>query len=285
MDANLVKWMDERLETARKELKAFEARMKAESEATKKEFEKMNGYIKRESDGVEKEATMAVKSHLLNTKQGYKLYIPNGFPKVLRRPEDNSLLTDLDGVFILTKNPEVGDYNDELISFDDSLPPEAAEFGKMMRDYAKQLPKLSQNPLAIDSIFVIIETKHHITEDRVITKIEQLDHIERYIRAAKECQSNPNTPNYTNKFKKNANMFNIHKYEPQVLLYLGGPLWDSKAKTKLEQYFNERPNLKQQIGILTVNGSRYSVGDFSNSFRAGGRKKRSSLHVPVKQQS
>lgn len=232
----------------------------------------LEGFTKREAYGIEKEITLAVKKHLVNTIKSMKLYVPNGFPKKLYDPNTNSFLTDLDGAYILTDDPDVADFNDEISDLSVHDPPAflkeqekqkrslERELSKPMRDYRKQL--------------VIIEAKHYMTEERVKYKLDQLQTLHAYITAARSLSDPNEKQKYTSKFIKNVDMFKFDKYDENIILYLGAPYWDDKAIAYLKTQLAERPYLRSIIGIVMVDGSRYSVSSLAGQMQGGRRRTR-----------
>lgn len=78
--------------------------------------QKHQSFIDREASIIEQEVSAVVNAHLKNRFKRLKLVIPNAFMKVLRDPRDHQTkLTDLDGVFFLTKTPAMYDA-DEVIN-------------------------------------------------------------------------------------------------------------------------------------------------------------------------
>ena len=251
---------------------------------TEAKFAHIDGYEKKEADGIEIEATLAVKLYLSTHHMfyGLKLYLPNGFPKKLYDPFNNSILTDLDGVYILTNDPSADDLNDEVIA-PARQPGILAEGERQRAQMARSLrvATTSANSGNTNTIktqppivyqMVIIEAKHYMSAERIDNKITQLQAIEQYIACAVKSKTDP--LNFSKKFVKNVKAFNFDLYNPVVKLYLASPYWDAFAMKKIRDTLNAKPDMGDRIGIVKPNGSRYGVADVNSLFRMiGGAKK------------
>ncbi len=253
--------MDQRSRDHYKELDNNALKMRQEIEARQKDTE---NYIKRDATGIEKETTLAVKTHLVNNVMGRKLYIPNGFLRELRDPYTGAPLTDLDGVYILTNDPEAPDFHEEVL--DEKKVPLSDPLAQEKRTIAKSL-----TPQSIDKIqrqLVIIEAKHYVTVERIRKKIQQLVSIQNYLKTSR----NLNNPELSNKFKKNVEFYGLNTYDLDVKLYIGGPIWADDAFAEFNSQIKSNPDLKNNLGLIYANGHRYAVTDSNRAFRLEGGK-------------
>lgn len=224
--------------------------------------ENHEAFIRNEATAIEKEVSLAVKKHLTSKRfPGYKLYIPNGFPKTLRHPVTDQFLTDLDGVYILTTNPEVAELNEEVL--DVAL---EQNDNPLLSQGQKDRRKLSPSKCRNQSILVIVEAKHNMTKDRVQKKLAQLQAINEFLSMANTTTGATTTKRY----QKNVAMFGFDKFDPNAMLYLGGPLWDRDAMAVIN---SSSGDFKSKIGIVKASGTRYGVADASTAFvvRSGKR--------------
>lgn len=222
----------------------------------KNEFDKFNAqttdivatsefYRRKDMDSVEQECLLAVQNHLNAIYPGYTLCLLNAFPRKLFDPLTNKLLTDLNGVYILTNDPQVGCLHEELIITDCN------------NNYKNEPPKIHGHKIML----VIVEIKHFLNVESLDSKIKQLEHIKEYLRQSKYL----NVEGLTNTFKTTVEMFRINTFEPQVFLYFGAPLWNEHAFVKLYQILHDKPSLKDSIQIIKpIPGSRFTVVDVAS---------------------
>jgi len=227
--------------------------------------EKHEGFIRLEASAIEKEIGYAVKQHLVKAFKGYTLLNPINFPKYFNDPLNSGrVITELDGVYLLSNNPEVKGDNMEIqlsLPVPHDVRHELRSRQKVMNELKLSLNKLSpHNSASFETHLVIIEAKHFITKDKIERKLSQMKSIEQYLNWAK----NP-PDNALPKFKKNVDMYGFHKYAPRVRLYIGGVIWDDEA-IKYVQTLLHDDNMKEFIGIIQPNGSRYDVYDVANLF-------------------
>lgn len=262
-----------------------------ESEAARKDAHnarvQSEGYIAKDALALEREVTRAVYAHLIRHMQGYKLHVPYGFPNKLYDPTNGSLpLTDLDGVFVLTRDPSVQELHTDfakLMPVDDRTTTALAERSKEMRPYARDLSRLSKVSEASeasegtvntrgDTRLVIVEAKHHVTIDKIKAKLAQMEAIRSYLLRARSL----NDGDLDKKFVKNVQTFKFETYDPQPMLYIGGTYWDPQALDYFQKELFTDANLKGFLGIVQTNGSRFSVVDSHSAFAhldaAGGSK-------------
>lgn len=232
-------------------------------------------FISNEATALEKETTAAVKRHLVQRFQDFTLLRPDVFPKVFNHPLNNGqVITELDGVFILSADPKTKE--DHLtIGINIPLQPETfhllAERTKVLRGLKKVIA--AQQPSTSANKLVIIEAKHRVTKDKIDLKLNQMKAIKQYLDWAK------NPPQGTlPKFNKNVEQFKFDKYDSDVLLFIGGVLWDDDAIAHINALFVGEPSLVNSLGIIQSNGSRFGIYDVFNNFsaesssQAGGKK-------------
>jgi hypothetical protein len=245
--------------------------------------QKHQSFIDREASIIEQEVSAAVNAHLKNRFKRLKLVIPNAFMKVLRDPRDHQTkLTDLDGVFFLTKNPEMYDADEVInVPMSDRVRELLQEVETEMRRMKKVLPVetltppkvtegLATEPSDYSVTLVIVEAKHYVTADKIEQKIQQLAKIEEYLYLARLMKENPTAPelkDVTRNFRNTVSQFKLHTFNPRVYMFIGGAMWDDRAYTKINSILKEDSDLKEYIGVVKASGARYIVLDTSTSWR------------------
>ena len=240
-------------------------------------MQNIEDYNKNEATGIEKEAALAVKKHLVDKEYGKMLYVPSGFPKKLFHWHTNAPITDLDGAYVLTEDPDVAGFGEEILDNIQlqTFPPEFDRDEKLKRQLTREAKKLNvgskekqKSPQApFYTQLVIIEAKHHMTVDRIKNKLEQLAILAEYIMHAKNITSKSSeTSGYKQKFMKNVTMFKYDSYDPKIRLYFASPYWDDAAKTYLQDVMQSNETYRDCIGLAMPSGSRYAVVDMKNAF-------------------
>jgi len=205
------------------------------------------GYTQNDAKGLESEITATVQNFLYQTKNDMLLYKPEAFMQLLRHPTNDKFLTDLDGVLILTNDGQISSMHYQL-----------SQETRMALQPGQSARKQAANQMGIPSQtktsqLVIVEAKHHVTPDRIEKKLAQMRDIESFLTVAQGDLSGT-----TARFKSNVQMFKLKSFSPHVLFYIGGVYWDNKA---LEEAYRLRKENPDKIGIVKVNGSRFSVID------------------------
>jgi hypothetical protein len=227
--------------------------------------EQFQAYINRDSTAIEKEVAGAVKQHLQRIYKGHSLYTPN--IKILKDPHDDSKrLTDLDGVFIMTNDPDTFE-TEEVIQT-----PMTAEIRQLLklgdaqrRTLKKQFQSKKLQEKDTGPTLVVVEAKHFVTQDKVKQKLEQKKVIEEYLRLAKVSKTSSDET-LTRKFRANVEQNKYDTYNATVLLFIGGTLWDDRAFSFIEQEMKTDPDLVQSVGIVKPTGRRFGVADVTTQF-------------------
>lgn len=228
----------------------------ADSKDLKKRLSIVEGFIQHDADAIEIETAQAVQKHLMtsSTYQGFKLYIPTGFPAKLYDSVEQVALTDLDGVFVLTNNPDVNELNNDLggyISLDDEVKKQLKERRDLMKSMSKSLSSTSSSMsnTPIRNIFVIIEAKHHVTKEKIEKKLVQLEKIESWLDDARSTIQEPYPKAFLPRFVKNVKMFGFDKYDPLPMFFIGGPCWDGDALKLMKSKMSE-PRYANRLGMI-----------------------------------
>lgn len=209
---------------------------------------------------------MPVKQHLVKAFPGHILLTPTNFPRVFNDPRvPGEVITELDGVYILSSDPTTRGDNMELnikLPVAKELRHELASRAKQLRVLEKGMKQVTIQPNTQPNHLVIVEAKHHVTRDKIMQKLEQMKQIEEYLKSAR----NLNDTTLLDKFKKSVALYGFDKYAPRVRLYIGGVLWDDDAVRYVQELLDTE--IKDYIGVVQPTGSRYGVYDVSNTFGA-----------------
>lgn len=243
-----------------KQHEEFIKRLMAEEKERKAQEEDRQDYIKDEATGFEKEITLAVRSYLSNNVMGMRMYSSKGLPPFLFHPTTSEILTDLDGVVIMTNDPVDETFYDEIVSTQNM--PLSNALAREKYQYAKSLKTSSSSKNDVTTQFIVVEAKHYMTKDRVDKKLKQLEAIEEYLKYARTL---PNT--VTPKFRKNVVHFRYDKFDENVQLFIGGPLWDKEALDAINKAITDKPRLRDIIHIVHTSGNRYAIANAQTSFR------------------
>lgn len=119
-------------------------------------------------------------------------------------------------------------------------------------------------------ILVFIESKHHVTLDRVVKKIAQYKLLIDMIDIAKRHDYSDTHVS----FRKTIQATNLDKVD-SVFLYIGGLKWQNEAKLEIEKYNNEYTNNDNFNSISTISpsGTRYTIKDKLAIVNGGRHKK------------
>tara|TARA_Y100000389_G_scaffold146531_1_gene145237 strand:- start:2517 stop:3503 length:987 start_codon:yes stop_codon:yes gene_type:complete len=205
--------------------------------------DKFEKYIQKESDGIEYEINKNVKYFLKNKYQG-SIIIKSLELNTLKNylENKNEILTEFDGIFTI-------------------------EYKK----YYKQKGNILKD-------LIIVESKHHVTIEKINEKIYQLYFIKKILEISKNKDDIKNSKllNLINKKK-------LDKINNKFYFYIGGPTWNIDEKSNAIEYLQKINNgklenikwihkslkkeqeieilqhLKNHIGIIIPNGTRYNL--------------------------
>lgn len=254
-------------------------------DSTEAKIANHDGFIRHEATAIEREVAYSVKQHLVKAFPGFTLLSPTNFPRFFNNPRKlGEVITELDGVYILSNDPEI---RGENVEFTLTIPPtkelrhEIAERTRALQDLtvtASAPGSSSKKQTSIEpNRLVIIEAKHHVTRSKIETKLNQMKRISQYLEWAR----NP-PEDAVPKFKKNVEAFGFNKYSTRVYLYIGGVYWEEDAVQYVQQLLAS--DVKEFIGVAWPSGMRYDVFDMSNMFsksqaapQAAGRSSRAKV--------
>jgi hypothetical protein len=272
-----IKKVQEEFKKAEAERKDYWRKFEADQRDNDKKFSIIEGFIRREAEAIEVEVTKTVQKYLLENWIGHQIYVPSNFPKKIGNQFNYALpLTDFDGVFILTDNPEIAEDHNELsvyVNLDAGLENDMQARTQMLSALKKDLKPIDQKPYK--TTMTIIEAKHHVTKEKIDVKLNQLDLIQQWLTDAKRTLESPTNVEgkmYDKKFVKNVNMFKFNNYDDKPLLFMGGTVWDIEAI----QYFKAKmkeAKYTDRIFMILTNGTRYTIYGKASATHFGGKKK------------
>lgn len=236
LDAKLDEKLDEKLD------KKFDEKLKP-----------IYNWIQRQDLMIEKEITRALQKHLEEHFTGFYTVAPTVFPKTLRG-KDGSVITEFDGLFILTNNLQVSRWFAPIKGRE--RPPMASVFTPEVIAY-----------------LVIVEAKQNVTVSKWNHKVKQMEIIEQLIADSKK---------HPESIPKALSSLGLQYFMPTVGLYIGGQDIDATLKSVVIETIDKKKTLGATpiIGYLELNGARFSVfdekNDYGSTFRGGQKKKASS---------
>jgi len=193
----------------------------------------INAFIDRDSQIIEADLNSSIMAHLQREFYAYTIEKYDDKLKSIRHHENNNLLTEFDGLYLLKSKPLLN------------------------------LPETR--------IFIIVESKRYTTLSKVHDKLKQRKILEDMVAIAKTPEFYENN-NVTKKFRNTAATHGFDKVT-NVLLYIGGPVWEKAAfdEVKREMHTN------RDIGYIKSSSTNYTIKDSLTVLHEGGaRKTRSS---------
>lgn len=221
---------------------------------------KIKDFIDNEAQAIENEVNANVKDTLAMMYPEYTII--NVLEeladiKIFFEPNSNDKITEFDGLFVATDDPSY-----KIDAKESSIVPKA---------HNRQ------------TFFVIVESKHTTTINKVNSKIEQITKIQRAFEMAREiADGTSSASSVTKSFMWRLRTYQIHNFEPEVHLLLGGPYITDSAKKYVEQigetlwktpkpiqvsknkYIDVRSPIR--ISMVIPTGQRYSVRDVASAF-------------------
>lgn len=144
LDAKLDAKLDARFAAFEAKLDVRFAKIETRLDKIDKRLDHIQGWMNRQDNILERESTVAIYNYLRNKIAGSYVFRPDkGFPKQIRGV-DGKMVTDLDGVIVLTTNP----------------------------NYERQAEDAAVAPGFVYRL-VIVEAKQHLTLDKYKKKIHQ----------------------------------------------------------------------------------------------------------------
>jgi len=211
----------------------LEAKLEAKFDAKLKpiysRLQQLTDWTARQDLVLEKESTIAIFNHLKQkVRSAYVVRPSKGFPMRITSRDSGREITEMDGVVVLTTNPEYESLLKAKIASRDATPLVLAG------NFTYRL--------------IIIEAKQHLTKHKYDTKVAQKKRIEAMIRDA----------NFTDALLR----YGFQSFDPEVGLYFGANIIDEAALELLHKDALEAP----WMGWLDLTGMRYMVCDKDNAF-------------------
>jgi len=227
------------------DLKGYVSDLKGDISDLKGKFdfldEKLERYIKRDADISEFEITQTLYKYL--DKYPQTKIIPKNFIKIIKNPFTNQVITDLNGVIILTNSQKlINKYKNnysELPNFN------------YIQEYKKIVKPKQENNLS-NKIF-IVEAKRVMTKEKVIKKLKQYEELKNYLTIIKNLKKDDfqNEKKYK-RFLRTIELNNLNDFKPDNLyLILGSSLWDRDIRKVI-------PN-NPKIKLISLSGNRYEI--------------------------
>lgn len=260
-DKRLDQKLDEKLNHRFNE---FENRINARFTTLEETVRNIKNWTERQDLCIEDEISMSAFNHIESKNYGYFCIRPVIMSKkLIDRNKDT--ITDFDGIVVLTNNMVLKKKLLKVPITEEDLRPVVQKPGQL------PFPKPK-------SYFIVVESKQHLTTQKVKAKINQ-------VKAITELLENLHTPeNRLNQHDKDI----FQHFEKEVGLYVGGQAIDKQAKILMKTFIESKTQDSYLYGLVTMNGVRFSVenadnnfGDFNFAFGGAAHKKQ---RAPVKKQ-
>lgn len=218
-------------------------------------IQKLQNYQDRDSRGIEEEVTKSLASHLSKTMMGSHVIVPNGnyFRKVYDA-KDNHILTDLDGVIVISDDPKDLMWSSNENLSNENIPINVLTSEKKTRIISKNVTK-EVYMKTVPKQLIILEAKHYIDKDKVDYKFRQLKILREFLLVQAKDHNNPA---YSTRFRNTVNIFNLSGFD-DVLLYLGGPHWEEGIQDYIRQLCKTDKDFEGKVGLIQLSGDRYVV--------------------------
>lgn len=228
----------------------------------------INGYIKTDADAIEDEANTKLPKFLRRKFPKYIIY--RVYPTDWRILRENFFasyslprhlfcdITEFDGLYIIT--------NDD--TYDPGLSSPVPTYVPVNLDQSE--PKIYQ--------FVVLESKHDLTTDKVNRKIEQMRRFQQYIRESLEYEDKK----FTQEFRNKVVTYKLQLFVNQTIhIVFATP----HAKDScIEHIIKEGPSwLKENIHVVYMipSGNRYAVAFADENFVLRSNVNSSALTIGV----
>lgn len=171
----------------------------------------------------------------------------------LKDPETGKKLIEFDGILILESYKGAMQPREQwgMISPEDS--------SEKTRRKALNTMRRDMPTLPTERYVMILEAKHMVRESDVVEKIAQLTKLEGLIIDSK----GPHKPRWTEAFKKLLTYTDLHTFDPNCYLIMGGQSWEPRAIERLRE-LSTQPQWQDRIGVMQFTGNRYSTHPFVN---------------------
>ena len=209
---------------------------------------KVIGFTQKDAKAIEREVTVALEPYLKKIVPLCVFHPKSTFPKTLYDPFSGKEITEFDGVYILTNNPEI--------------------IRKCTTDTSTDYTKKYRTEL------VIVEAKHYVEIKHVVKKIKQMNAIRDYIKNAKiymKWKSSPRfdrpelSQKYTERFKDQVSKNRWDLFD-DVHLFMGAPGWSEEAEKEFWKSMRSNNRDSGLSGMLETGGARYRVSTYHNRY-------------------
>lgn len=275
--------------------------MKSDIKILKNETNKANSFIKVESLIIEEEITSSVYNYLYNHDLYQHLYIinPSDYNEFSKNMQimkniNNKSLLEMDGILILTDDPEYYEYfRSKSLKGVNNYTEKQTELTNRVNNRNKKLheartiikPSSKPKKYQYQYYFIIMEAKHKLTIDLVNKKNKKMPNIQQMFEYVREYSTNPDLPQYTGslakEFREFVKFYQFEKFSYEnILFFFGAPLIMKDAILQINKLNNSHEyNVKQSFtnsknknglhknidfrklrryNIMTLTGNRYS---------------------------
>lgn len=216
----------------------------------RRDIKKLQNWTARQDRILEAEMQKALIAHLQERKKGYIVFEPIIFPRVLQDTVSGKIITEFDGIAVLTNDQDVRRLLSPVTRADRELSADVV-FSKS----------------GVEAILVIQETKQDLTLAKLEYKIRQRELIEKYMAELRERGS---------AFQgTHIQRIGLMYFAPRVGLYIGGQEIAQSVKERIRGLAMEAKDAGSMFGYMELNGSRFTVADPENDYGQslyGGRR-------------
>jgi len=191
----------------------------------------------------------------------------------LKHPETGKKLIEFDGILILESYKATMQPHEQwgVASHD--------EAGEKTRRKALNTMRRDIQALPTERYVMVLEAKHMVRESDVVEKIAQLTKLEGLIIDSKAGHK----PRWTEAFKKLLTYTELHTFDPNCYLIMGGQSWEPRAIERLRE-LSTQPQWRDRIGVMQFTGNRYSTHPFVNGvLQKGGAPRQVTASVVARQ--
>jgi hypothetical protein len=198
-----------------------------------KRLRDIEGFQKYEADAIEYELDMVLQDYLRKT---YPLMTIQQFPIKYISDENGVPITELDAAFRMTPYARPDDRELRTLTKGDTL--------SMRPD------KIDAHGLAPQPTFVLAEAKHHITKDKIVTKLVQFDRIMHMFKVVQEIQEKRAKKEVVHGYDTLVRTVDRNKYLIGIergLLFFGAAYWE---RGLLKEFQAAVANMKNAVAFF-----------------------------------